>query len=403
METREPTAPGWKAPLLLSLAVLLAAAAALAAIFLTEPTARREGATKETAMLVRVVPAEAGIYRPTITATGSVRPVREIVLRPRVASEVTAIAEAFDPGGRVAKGETLLRLDPSDFRHRLRQRRGDLREARAELALERGRQAVAEQEYRLLGEELSGVNRDLVLRQPQLRAARSRVETAQAAVDQAELDLSRTTITAPFDAHILTREVDVGSQVSAGDRLARLVGVDAYWVEATVPVAKLPWLALPEDGEPGARVRVRDRGAWPEGQFRAGRLYRLIGSLGERTRLARVLARIPDPLAREAEGPRLLIGAYVHTRIRGRPLEGVVRLEREHLRKDDTVWVMADGELDIRAVEVVLRDANYAYIREGLSGGERVVVSDLATVKQGAPLRLAEDSGAGGGGEPAAP
>lgn len=392
---------GWKATLLLCAAIVLAGAAAIAVIYHTEPDATRGGARKETAMLVEVTAARAGTFRPTIVATGTVRAAREIVLRPRVGGQVLEHAEAFVPGGTVAAGEPLLRLDPTDYRHTLRQRRNELDQARADLRLEQGRKTLAEEEIRLLDEDLTGENRALVLRRPQIDSARARVASARTAVEQARLQLERTTIEAPFDAHVLTREVDIGSQVAAGDALGRLVGMDTYWVETTIPVSRLRWLAFPDDDRAeAAEVRIRDRGAWPPGVHRTGRLYKRIGTLDDSTRMVRVLVAVDDPLAQGAgapDGPPLMLGAYVQTRIEGRRVTDVVRVEREHVRQDDTVWVMQDGALEIRDVGIVLRDSEYAYIREGVEAGDRVVTSNLATVEDGAPLRLeASERGAGG-------
>ncbi|MEF8792569.1 efflux RND transporter periplasmic adaptor subunit [Thiohalorhabdus sp.] len=384
--------PGWKTTVASAGGIALAGAAAVLLIFRTEPMATKGGATKETAMLVAVTRAEAGTFRPTFDATGTVRAAREIVLRPRVAGKVQALAADFVPGGVLTKGETAVRLDPADYRNALAQRESELAQAEAELKLEMGRQDVAAQEYDLLDEDLTVANRALVLRKPQLRSARSRVESARAAVKQARLELARTRIKAPFDAHVLSRDINMGSQVAAGDRLARLVGADTYWVEATVPLAKLRWLTFREDeaaGE-GSRVRVRNRGAWAPDAHRTGRLFRLIGTLEEETRMARVLVAVDDPLAQtaaNADKPSLMLDSYVQTRIRGRPLADVVRLDRDYLRQDRTVWVMREGKLAIREVAIALLDRDHAYITGGLGAGEKVVVSDLATVKDGAPLR----------------
>lgn len=396
---------GWAASLLICLLIVAAGAGALWVIFRTEPTATRVAATRETAMLVDATTARAGTFRPTIMATGTVQPAREIVLRPRVAGRVVEHADELVPGGTVEQGETLLRLDAADYRNALRQRQNELDQARADLRIEQGRQQLAEEEVRLLDETLSGENRALVLREPQIDSARAQVESARTAVEQAELEVQRTRIQAPFDAQVLTRQVDVGSQVATGDALARLVGSDTYWVETTVPVSKLPWLVFPdEDGGEGAPVRIRNRGAWPQGVYRTGRLYKRVGTLDEATRMARVLVRVDDPLARDGPGagkPRLMLGAYVQVHIEGRRLSGVVRLDRDLVRQNDTVWVMEDGALDIREVAIVLRDSEYAYIDEGLQPGDRIVTSNLATVEDGVPLRLEADtptSGDDGGG-----
>ncbi|WP_029897950.1 efflux RND transporter periplasmic adaptor subunit [Desulfohalovibrio reitneri] len=395
--------PGWRVTLLACCLVLLAGAGVTVWIFNTEPTASRIEQTRETAMLVEVVRAERGDFRPVVEAMGTVRPARDVILRPRVEGQIVERTGAFTPGGFVERDEALLRIDPDDYRNALRQRRSELRRAESALRLEMGQQTVARKEFQLLRENLSGEEKALVLREPQLRSARAEVESARAAVEQARLELDRTTIRAPFDAQVLTREADLGSQVEAGDALGRLVGLDTYWVEATVPLAKLRWIEFPDEtGGGGAEVLVRDRLAWPEGVTRKGRIHKLVGELEDRTRLARVLLAVDDPLARLEENagrPPLMIGAFVEASIQARRIEDVVRLDRDYLRPGDTVWVLRDGRLDIRRAGVAFRDAEYAYIRDGLEDDELVVTTSLATVAEGVPLRRKE-SRAGEAGEP---
>jgi len=382
---------GRKATLLVCGLVLLLAAGITGLIFSTEPTASRTGATRETAMLVETAPVRRGTYQPEVVAVGSVVPAQDIVLSPRVSGMIVERSPAFTPGGFVEKDQVLLQIDPADYENALKQRQSDLQRAEADLRVEMGRQTVAREDYQFLNESVSDANKDLVLRQPQLNAARARVQAARAAVRQARLELQRTTIRAPFDAHIISRNANVGSQVSAGDNLGRLVGVDTYWVETTVPQDKLRWLSFPDTADQtGSEVQIRNRAAWPEGQYRTGRLDKLVGTLEGRTRLARVLVTVRDPLAHRssaAELPPLMIGAFVETRIRGRDIPDVVRLHRDYVRKDDTVWIMQDGVLEIRKVEIVFRDANYAYIRDGLNETDRVVTTNLTTVVDGARLR----------------
>ena len=381
---------------LVSVLILLAGVALMVLIFKTEPTATRGDVARETAMLVEVRSAERGRFTPVIEVMGQVVPAREVTLRPRVSGRVIELAEAFEPGGRVAEGTALLRIDPADYQAALRQRRSELAQARADLELEQGRQAVAEQDFELLGEELDEGNRHLVLRQPQLKQARARVAFAEAALRRAELDLQRTRISAPFDAQILSRDVATGSQVSTGDSLARLVATDRYWVSASVPLSQLRWLRFAEeDGEQGAPVTLRHEAAWGPSRSRQGRLQRLVGELDANARLARVLVSVEDPLALRAEAgtPSLILGAFVRTAIEGRALDDVVRLDRDLLRREDTVWVMEDGALDIRDVTVLLRDNDYVYLSDGLDQGDQVVATDLATVVDGAALRLEDAAG----------
>lgn len=380
--------------LIICFGILLLAVIVTYFIFSTEPTASSEGATKKTAMLIDVVKAEQGDFRPVIEATGTVQPVEDVMLSPQVSGQVIRRSPEFIPGGFVKKGAVLLQIDPSDFRNTLELRKSDLLQAKTDLNMEMGRQEVAEQDLELAGvDSLSPNQRSLVLRQPQLDAIKARVKAAEAAVAQSELELSRSTIRAPFDAHILSQNVTVGSQVTPGDALGRLVGSEQYWVNLTVPVDKLQWLSFPKSGdEKGSTVQIRNSG-WPKDIYRIGYLDKQVGALDDQTRLARVLVRVNDPLARQDTTftqRELIIGGFVEAEVQAREIENVVRLNRDYLRTNQTVWVNEDGELSIREVEIILTDAKYAYISQGLEQGESIITTNLSVVSEGAKLRTKE-------------
>ena len=367
-------------------------------IFFTEPEAQSEGATIETAILVDVVTTEKGTYAPTIVATGTVQPVEDVILSPLVPGQIVRRDPAFIPGGFVQKGEVLLQIDPSDYRNTLELRKSELLQSETALATEMGRQQIAEQDLELINNDslfgdnpLSDNETQLVLRQPQLNAVKANIEAARASMNQAQLNLDRTTIRAPFDAHILSQNVTVGSQVSQGDDLGRIVGTDSYWVLATVPVSRLQWLKFPEsEKEKGSMVRIENPSAWPSGAHREGYLDRQIGALDNQTRLARVLVRVDDPLATSDElqgAPKLMIGTFVEVNIQADSIPNVVRLDRDLIRSNQTAWVMKDNLLEIRELDIILTDNQHAYIKSGLEDGDKVVSTNLSTVTNGVELR----------------
>tara|TARA_R110000796_G_scaffold65729_1_gene151653 strand:+ start:4154 stop:5362 length:1209 start_codon:yes stop_codon:yes gene_type:complete len=380
------------------LAILIAGIAITTLIFSTEPEAKTEGASIETAMLVDVITVKVGSYEPTISATGTVQPVEDITLSPLVSGQIINRDPAFTTGGFVKKNQPLLQIDPSDYRNTLELRKSELLQSKTTLDTEMGRQQIAEQDLMLITNDslfkdnpLSADERQLILRQPQLNAVKATIVGAKASVDQAQLNLERTTIRAPFDAHILSQNVTAGSQVGPGDDLGRLVGTEYYWVTATVPVSKLQWLHFPEnDKDRGSEVLIKNSTAWPEEQYREGYLDKEIGALDGQTRLARVLVKVADPLAKntDLEGkPKLMIGTFVEVDIQANKLDNVVRLSRDYIRSNETVWVMKEGKLEIREVDIVLTDNDYAYIRKGLEEGEQIVITDLSTVSNGIGLR----------------
>ncbi len=356
--------------------------------------------------MVETITVERNTYSPQLVVLGTVQPVQDIVLSPRVRGQVIEISPSFVPGGMVRRGDMLLQIDPADFENAVSVRQSELEQVEADWEIEEGRRKLAEQELELLGDSIGGINRALVLREPQSASLKSQLSAAMAAVERAKLDLERTKLVAPFDAQVLTRAVNVGSQVGPGDDLGRLVGIDEYWVIAAVPVRNLRWVQFPTEEHLGSLVTLHNPDAWGSDVCRQGRVARMIGALDEQTRLARVLITVDDPLGQKSDVPPLILDTLVEARIEGIALDDVVRLEREHIHEGDTLWVMTDNQLAIREADIAFRDPEYAYIRGGLENGEEVVITTLATVADGVRLRKIEgpaeagEALAGSDGEP---
>ena len=97
-------------------------------------------------------------------------------------------------------------------------------------------------------------------------------------------------------------------------------------------------------------------------------------------------------MPKHLDAPPLILDTLIETEIEGRPIPDVIRLDRALVRDSDTVWVMKDDKLEIRDVEIIFRDAEHAYIRDGLEHSEEVVVTTLATVANGIGLRKVNDA-----------
>lgn len=357
-------------------------------IFSSEPVAEQEAATKQSAMLVDVTTTEKGNFRPIIKAMGTVQASKDINLSARVSGEVTHISKKFTPGSFVKEGEVLIQLDPADYKNTLMLRESDLQSAQAQFELEMGQQEAAKNDYDLAEGTIELDNKALLLREPQLKTAQANVNSAEASVKQAKLDLQRTTIRAPFDAHIVSRMVNKGSQIAPGNVLGRIVGIDEYWVTLNIPMAKVNWLDIPDQGEAAEATVKLTNSSWTSDQYRMGSLYRLIGTLTDQTRFAQVLVTVKNPIGKIVEGkPALIIGSFVEAEIPALVLKDVVRLNRDYLRKNETVWVMEEGKLSIKQVEVLFLDEVYAYIKNGLSDQDQIITTSLSTVVEGAALR----------------
>ena len=379
---------------LIPLAVL--AAGVITAFWLMETSPQAKPRPQvHNATLVSVKSVDFSPQQTVISGMGTVTAAHNVELKPQVSGEIIELNRNLVPGGHFRRGETLLTIDPTDYRLTVRQLTTDVAKAESDLQLEQGNQLVAQKEYKLLGETVSDVEKALMLRRPQLENLRATLEAAQAKLEQARVDLARTQIKAPFNAVVQARSADVGARVSESTVLATLVGTDAYWVEVSVSVRQLRWIRIPQtDGDQGALVRVYDSAAWGDGVFRQGRVVRLEADLEEQGRMARLLVRVEDPLSLQpgnTDQPRMLLGSYLRVEIEGQPVTSAAAIDREFIRNGSNVWIMEDnGNLSIRPVEIAFRGIDHILVTGGISPGEKLVVTDLAAPVEGMLLRAAD-------------
>ncbi len=384
---------------LLPLAVIAAGAGAALWLMETGPQAKPRPRTRNTT-LVEYTTVDYGPQQTMISGMGTVTAARTVELKPQVSGEIIELNSNLVPGGHFRQGETLVKIDPTDYRLAVKQLTTDVAKAEADLQLEQGNQLVAQKEYTLLNQTVSDVEKALMLRQPQLANLRATLEAAQARLEQARVDLARTRIKAPFNAVVLSRAVDLGTRASESTVLATLVGTDACWVAVSVPVSQLRWITVPQThGDQGSLVRVYDPAAWGEGVFRQGRVIRLEPGLEEQGRMARLLVQVEDPLGlktgREGQ-PRMLINAYVRVEIQGQGMAAAAAIDREFIRDGNSVWIMdAHGKLSIRPVEIAFRGADQVLVTQGIAPGERLITTDLGTPVQGMPLGTADAPASG--------
>lgn len=381
---------------LLPLAVIVAGAGVAFWLMETGPQAKPKARVRNTT-LVEYTTVNYGPQQTMITGMGTVAAARTVELKPQVTGSITELSAELIPGGHFKEGETLLKIDPADYRLAVKKLTTDVAKAESDLQLEQGNQLIAQKEYKLLNEMVSDTEKALILRRPQLENLRATLESAQAGLEQARVDLARTEIKAPFNAVVLSRAVDIGTRADESTVLATLVGTDACWVTVSIPVDQLRWINIPQkQGEEGSLVRIYDSGAWGDGVFREGRVIRLEAGLEEQGRMARLLVQVEDPLSLKPDSaglPRMLIGQYVRVEIQGQGMASAAAINREFIRNGNSVWIMdGDGNLAIRPVEIAFKGTDQLLITGGIAAGEQLITTDIAAPVAGMSLKAVDDT-----------
>lgn len=316
-------------------------------------------------------------FRPSLQLNGVVeaRTVTHII--PQVAGRVVTVSASFRPGARVAKDEMLFVIDPSDYRLAVERTLAEIAVARSDLARLEA-EAAAEREI-WQGQFPDRPIPDLIARVPQIAAAEARIRSGEAAREAAELSLRRTTVTAPFDARILETRLDVGQVVSGNAAVGEMFSVDS--LEIVVPVsAEQRKLIGPVADQ---RVLIFAPGA-SKGTVE-GRLVRSSAALDERTRLGALYVATNDPGA-------LTAGEFVTVEIDGQDNPDSYRLPASALTSRDQLWVIEDGHLVSRTVEVLGREGEFAVVKV-FDGADGVVTIPPANARDGLPVMSRGPSG----------
>ena len=378
--------------LLLSIAVL-GGGVALATYFLKTGPEAKPRKREPSPPLVEITTLQYRPHQLTVTGMGTVLAAKEINLTPGVCGEIIEMSDILVPGGFFTKDEHLVTIDPIDYKLAILQLKSEVAKAESDLGLEMGNQNIARKEYEILGQEVSEAEKKLMLREPQLEARKASLHGVQARLAQAELNLKRTKVAAPFNGVVLSRSVNLGTRVGESTVLGRLVGTDQFWLKLAIPVAQLKWIIFPNKVlQQGSEVKIFLQGKTGASPSRTGRVVRLAADLEEQGRMAAVYVAVKDPLCLLPENndkPKLLLGSFVRADIDGITLSSVASIDRDYLRDGNTIWLLKDDNtLEIRPVDIAARTRNKVFIESGIVDGDRLIVSGLSAPVPGTPVRL---------------
>lgn len=344
--------------------------------------------------LVQTIPLHWGSHQVNILANGTVQPNQAIDLIPQVSGVVTWLDPRFVEGGFFAKGETFFTIDPTDYQLLLQQAKADLAKAKLDYALIEGQAEIAKREWQLQNQTSQAKAQPLVLYTPQLANAKARMAAAEAAVRQAEVNLARTHLTAPFACFIQSENVDLGQYLRSGTVLARIVGTKQADIIAPLPLADLAWLKLPGAAGTGssvAQVTMEMGNSKVEWQ---GHVVRLLPEMDHASRMAKLLVTVDDPYLLtkpDREKLPLGMGCFVQLVIQGKTITNALAIPRQARRDNDTIWVVSkDNTLLIKPITILRKGRQQLYIRAEVAEGDKLIISSIMGAANGLKIRLGQ-------------
>ena len=362
----------------------------VAALLIRNPPQLEESSPEIIPVAVRVIEVQQESVQLTVESQGKVQAAQTANVSAAVAGPVAWISPAMEAGGHVMEGEVLLRLEASDFETALFRSEAALQQAEAEASHSLNELS----RLRELAEQRLASDSQL---QDSIRTAavnEARLADAQASFGQAELDLARTEIKAPFNAIIESRDVELGQYVNRAQSVGVLFGADVVEVRLPLALRQVGFLDIPLGGRGellGDRApEVKITGFFGgEEHIWQGKLVRTEATIDANSNTVQTIIRVEQPdgsttIRDGYETIPLPVGLYVKAEIIGREVDGLISLPRSVIRNNNQVLVVdAENKMYYREIEIFRLEEQQVLISGGILPGERICTSPIQAVVDG--------------------
>lgn len=345
-------------------------------------------AAETTAARVEVITPKVTSSDRSLVLPGSVKPLEETVIYPRVNGYVRKWNA--DIGDKINEGQVLAEIDAPELDQDLLRANAEMVQAKANLVRAEASRDLSKsnlERYEKLAPAGVASQQDLEQRQGQARVDAAGVTVAQAAVTAAAANIQRlreqktfTKIVAPFAGTVISRSIERGALVSSGTATA------LFRIAATDPVRVV--LGVPQDVAPGVKVGARAKVTVREfpGQTFDGLVARTSGALDTATRTMNAEVHVPNA------NNKLLSGMYAEVSLTMPLPHRVFEVPATALYNDAKGLRLAvvDAENRIRMVPITIEKDTGAtiLISTGLEGQERVVKLANVQLEEGAKVEL---------------
>ncbi|MDO6834201.1 efflux RND transporter periplasmic adaptor subunit [Pseudoalteromonas carrageenovora] len=307
---------------------------------------------KSVAPNVSVINAVPSTYQAYVSGHGEAKAHWALSLKAQVKGEITNMSEQFATGNVVKKGQVLAQIDNTEYLQAVASAKATLADAKLALQEEQDLGNQAKREWLRSG-VTQAPSSPLVFRTLQLEAAQATADNAQYALQTAQRDEKNTHISAPFDAVILSRDVDLGTYVSIGDTLATLNSTEK--VEISVPLSLSQWQNLASDKS--GEVILSD--VTTQNQWQ-GYIARFEQHLDDSSRQRSVVVALDKPFE---QATPLLPGTFLAVQIAGKALNNVIKLPASAVSQEGLIWYVNEQNtlMSIQAQKLFER-GDYVYI-----------------------------------------
>ena len=378
----------------------------------------------QTVYPVDSVIAQVGSFQPDLLIYGEVQAAQAVELRALVSGQIIEVNENLKVGGKLEKGDELLKIDPFVFETELASARANLRETLARIAENRARIEIEASRIRSLKDQLKLAENDLErisalksrgtatskqvedrtlvvsqrrqsLEQSELNivAERSRLEQMEAVLErfqwaetQALRNISDTVLKAPVTGIISEKNAAVGRLIGANDMVVSMYAAGKLEVRFTLTDERFGRIQSDPVGIVGRNVEV----IWSVGgeEFRyPATIDRISAQITSSRGGVEVIATINDAPSDSVLRP----GAFVEIIVPDKTFDQHYRLPESALYGNETVYEIVDRRLESRKVRVHARDGDYVIVTGSIENGAEILATRIAEISDGIRVQTSSE------------
>lgn len=378
--------------ILIPIVILTVTAISVSLIKSNPPQSQRGKASQAPQMTVETKRLRPQSYSVMIESFGTVKPQIQSVLVAQVSGQIKQVQDQFREGGFFEKGDALVTLDDRDYLAEQKIAQASLMSAKQGLLEEQARVEQALVDWKRLGN--GNKPSALVLRQPQLEAAKAQVLSAQAQLEKTDLALERSQIVAPYAGRILKKYVDLGQVVSANTQLADIYATDVVEIRLPIKNKDLGLMVFPEEFRNSSQktqgTPVVLTSQLVGEQTWQGTVVRTESAIDTDSQQLYIVAHIKNPfdVSQNKKSP-IKIGQYLTASIQGKQVENAIVIPNSAIYQGSYVYIVEKGILKRKDITVSWQNSQDAIISAGLNFKDNLVITPLGQVSSGTPVKVA--------------
>lgn len=332
---------------------------------------------------VRAVAHDVPVYLDEIGKSGAFE---AVTVTPQIPGRITE--RLFEDGAQLKKDQPLFTIDPRPYQAQLDAAEAQLAQSRAALDLANTQLKM----YASIADTRAVSQLDFETKKNTVELDQAQVQAAEAAVENARLNLEYCHIRSPIDGRAGARLVDAGNVVQANTTSLLLIQkLDPIYADFTITEGDLPEVRREMDrGSLKVLVRIPSD---LENTGRSGNLTFLDSAVQNGSGTVGLRATIPNP------DRHFWPGQFVNVRLILSTAKGAVLIPNQAAQVSQQgpfVYVVKqDNTAELRLVTLGQRQGDDVVVTKGLAGGELVVVTGQLSVHPGAPVRVQTNPPAG--------